>query len=107
MKLPNSGIHRFKSFWDKQEMLTQEILKCSSTVISGQKSQSCLKLRKSQNPFCHILEILSKNYENKNCNNMFIQFYSASKFITVIVVKMLVHGHRLDKFHENYQNFQN
>ena len=53
---------------------TQEILKCSWTVISGQKSQSCLKLRKSQNPFCHILEILDKNYENKNCNDMFIQF---------------------------------
>ena len=52
----------------------QELLKCSWTVKSERKLQSCLKLRKSQNPFCHILEILNKNYENKNCNDMFIQF---------------------------------
>ena len=38
----------------------QELLKCSWTVKSEQKLQSCLKLRKSQNPFCHVvLEILN------------------------------------------------
>jgi hypothetical protein len=42
----------------------------TKTVKSERKLQSCLKLRKSQNPFCHI----NKNYENKNCNDMFIQF---------------------------------
>jgi hypothetical protein len=52
---------------------SQELLKCSWTVKSERKLQSCLKLIKSQNPFCHILEILNKNYGNKNCN-MFIQF---------------------------------
>ena len=54
--------------------LTQELLKYSWAVKSERKLQSCLKLRKSQNIFCHILEISNKNYENKNCNDMFIQF---------------------------------
>ena len=83
------------------------LLKCSWTVQSERKLHPCLKLGKSQNPFCHILETLNKNFENKNCNVHSVQIYSVSKFITVIVVKMLVHGHRLDKFHENYENLQN
>ena len=41
-------------------LIRQELLKCSRTVKSEKKLQSCLKLRKSQNPFCHILEILNK-----------------------------------------------
>ena len=47
--------------------LVQELIKCSWTVKSERKLQSCLKLRKSQNPFCHILEITNRDYENKNC----------------------------------------
>ena len=31
--------------------------------MSEQNLESCLKLRNSQNPFCHIMETLSKNYE--------------------------------------------
>ena len=42
--------------------------------MSEQNLQSCLKLRNSQNPFCHILETLNKNYEKNNWNDMFIQF---------------------------------
>jgi hypothetical protein len=42
--------------------------------MSEQNLQSCLQLSNSQNPFCHILETLNKNYEKKNWNDMFIQF---------------------------------
>ena len=42
--------------------------------MSEQNLESCLKLRNSQNPFCHILETLNKNYEKKKWNDMFIQF---------------------------------
>ena len=39
---------------------------CLWTVMSEQNLESCLKLRNSQNPFCHILETLNnKNYEKK------------------------------------------
>ena len=62
--------------------------------MSEQNLQSCLKLRNSQNPFCHILEKLDKNYEKKlEWYVHSVQIYSVSKFITVIVVKMLVHGY--------------
>ena len=62
--------------------------------MSEQNLQSCLKLRNSENPFCHILETLNKNYEKKlEWYVHSVQIYSVSKFITVIVVKMLVHGH--------------
>ena len=63
--------------------------------MSEQKLQSCLKLWNSQNPFFHILETLNKNYEKKILEWYVhsVQIYSVSKFITVIVVKMLVHGH--------------
>ena len=37
----------------------------TGTVMSEKNLQSCLKLRNSQNPFCHILETLNKNYEKK------------------------------------------
>ena len=73
-----------------------------------QNLQSYLKLRNSQNPFFHILETLNKNYEKKmEWYGHSVQIYSVSKFITVIVVKMLVHGHHQEKFHENYENLQN
>jgi len=77
--------------------------------MSEQNLQSCLKLRNSQNPFCYILETLNKKFEKKNWNDMFTQFrfIVSRKFITVIVVKMLVHGHHSKKFHENYENLQN
>ena len=71
-KLKSNVSHLF--FIGYFRCLIQELLKCSWTVESEKKLQSCLKLRKSQNPFCQILEILNKNYENKNCNDMFIQF---------------------------------
>ena len=63
--------------------------------MSEQNLQSCLKLRNSQNPFCHILEKLNINFEKKKLEWYVhsVQIYSVSKFITVIVVKMLVHGH--------------
>ena len=35
------------------------------SIVRAKKLQSCLKLRNSQNPFCHILETLNKNYEKK------------------------------------------
>ena len=38
------------------------------------------------------------------CSGSDVQIYIVLKFITVIVEKMLVHGHRQDKFHENYEN---
>ena len=60
--------------------------------MSEQNLQSCLKLRNSQNPFCHILETLNKNFEKKIWNDS-VQIYSVSKFITVIVVKMQIQGH--------------
>ena len=50
----------------------QGLLKCSWTVRA--KITICLKSRNYQNPFWHILETLNKNYEAKNCNDMFIQF---------------------------------
>ena len=55
--------------------------------MSEQNLQSCLKLRNSENPFCHILETLNKNYEKKlEWYVHSVQIYSVSKFITVIVV---------------------
>ena len=44
------------------DIISQELLKCS---WSEQKLQSCLKFKNSQNPFCHILETLNKNYGKK------------------------------------------
>ena len=41
----------------------QGLLELLWTVYSEGKLQSCLKSRKSQNPFCHIVETLNKNYE--------------------------------------------
>ena len=55
-------------------VISQGLLKCSQTVQTEQKLQSCLKLRNFQNPFCHILETLNKNYDTKDCDNVFIQF---------------------------------
>ena len=54
--------------------VTNLFTNCLWTVMSEQNLQSCLKSRNSQNPFCHILETLNKNYEKKFWNDMFIEF---------------------------------
>ena len=64
------------------------------TVMSEQNLQSWFWSRNSQNPFCYILEKLSKIFEKKlEWYVHSVQIFSVSKFTTVIVVKMLMHGH--------------
>ena len=60
--------HKFNVSSCEVHMLEQGLLKCSWTVQSERKLQSWLKLRNSQNPLCHILETLNKNYEKNNWN---------------------------------------
>ena len=87
--LVGSAVQSVIGIWCRDSLtyskVDQELLKCSWTVKSEQKLQSCLKFKKSQNPFCHILEILNKNYQKIIGGSIdALTIYGAPKLCTVM-----------------------